>query len=110
MQDPCCVILTTTGNQEEAQRIAEMLVKDRLAACVQITHITSTYLWKGKLNTEPEYLLLIKTTARRYREVEAAINAHHSYELPEVVQIPIAAGSDRYLSWVNESTQAESPM
>ncbi len=106
MADPYCVILTTAGSQEEANRLADVLVSRRLAACVQIASIASTYLWKGKVNHDSEYLLLIKTAAKRYSEVEAAILENHSYEVPEIVQLPIVQGLDRYLGWVGESIEA----
>ena len=99
-----CLILTTTGNREEAEHIADMLVSRRLAACVQITSISSVYLWKGQINHDAEFLLLIKTAARLYSEVEAAIVANHSYEVPEVVQVPIDRGLDSYLGWIDKNS------
>jgi len=105
MSDPFCVITTTTASWEEADRLAELLVSGRLAACVQILSIASTYMWKGKLTSEPEHLLLIKTAAHLYPEVEKIIVANHSYEIPEIVQLPITQGLDRYLSWIGENTK-----
>ena len=105
MTEASCVILTTAGSRAEADRIAEALVSRRLAACVQISDVTSTYRWYGKVMHEAEQLLLIKTAARLYREVEAAIQELHSYEIPEIVQLPIEAGLDRYLGWIDESTR-----
>lgn len=102
--DEYCVVLTTAGAREEAHRLAEGLVSRKLAACVQVMPITSYYIWEGHLNRDPEWLLLIKTTAARYGEVEAFIRDHHSYEVPEVVQIPIQQGLDRYLAWVRANT------
>ncbi len=99
-----CVVLTTAGTEEEAHRLAGELVSQRLAACVQVLPITSYYVWEGHLNRDPEYLLFIKTTVARYGEVENFIRQHHSYEVPEVVQIPIRQGLDRYLAWVRENT------
>ncbi len=107
MPDPYCVILTTTGSQDQADRIAELLVSQRLAACVQITSIASWYRWKGQVTKDSEYLLLIKTAAYLYSAVEAAIIENHSYEVPEIVQIPIAQGLDRYLGWISENTRIE---
>ena len=78
MAESTCVILTTAGSQEEADRLAEMLVTRRLAACVQITAITSWYAWQGEVNHEPEYLLLIKTVADLYPTVESALLACES--------------------------------
>lgn len=105
MAETHCTMLTTAGSQEEANRLAELLVTQRLAACVQITPIHSWYTWQGKVTHEPEYLLLIKTTAVRYPDVQAALLANHSYETPEIVQLPITRGLDRYLGWIDENTQ-----
>lgn len=106
MAEKYCVMLTTTGSQEEADRLAELLVTQRLAACVQITSIDSWYAWEGRVTHEPECLLLIKTRADLYPEVEAAVLANHSYELPEIVQIPITRGLEGYLGWIEENTRA----
>ena len=104
MSEACCVILTTAGSQAEADRIAEALVHRRLAACVQIAAISSTYMWKGSVTREAEHLLLIKTPTRLYQGVEALIRELHSYEVPEIVQLPIEQGSAGYLNWISEST------
>ncbi len=104
MSEPYCVILSTAGSREEADRLAEMLVSRRLAACVQITEIASCYWWEGKVTKENECLLLVKTAARLYGAVEAAIVENHSYAVPEIIQIPIAQGLGRYLAWIGENT------
>jgi periplasmic divalent cation tolerance protein len=103
MPDSYCQILTAAGSRGEADRLAELLVSRRLAACVQVAAISSCYRWKGEVKKDPEYLLLIKTAAHLYEEVEAAILEDHSYELPEVIQLPIARGLDRYLGWIEEN-------
>jgi periplasmic divalent cation tolerance protein len=105
MTDQYCMILTTTGSQEEANLIAELLVTRKLAACVQMTKITSCYVWEGKVNKDSEYLLLIKTAAHLYPEVEATIVENHSYEIPEIIQLSITRGLDRYLGWIDENTR-----
>ncbi len=89
MSEAFCVILTTTGSRGEADRIANLLVVSRLAACVQVTPIESTYRWKGKVTSEPEFLLLVKTASARYKEVETTIRENHSYEVPEIIQLPL---------------------
>ncbi len=104
-----CIVLTTAGTEEEAHRLAEGLVSRRLAACAQVTPITSYYVWEGRLNRDPEWLLLVKTTTARYGDVEAFLRDHHSYEVPEVVQVPIRQGLDRYLAWVRENTTPSDP-
>ncbi len=101
-----CVVLTTAGAEEEARRLAEGLVAGRLAACVQILPVTSIYTWQERLHQDPEWLLLIKTTAARYGDVETFIREHHSYQVPEIVQVPIQQGLEAYLAWVSESTTA----
>lgn len=101
----CCVALTTTGDREEAESLAHSLVSNGLAACVQITEITSYYVWDGKVNKEPEFLLLVKTTQDAYPKVEEFISQNHSYEIPEVVQLPINEGLERYLNWIRVSTK-----
>jgi len=103
--EEACVIMTTAGSWEEADRIAEILVEEKLAACVQILDIRSRYIWEGKVCREPEQLLLIKTFATLYPQVEAAIIRHHSYEVPEILQVPVTTGLDCYISWMRENTR-----
>jgi periplasmic divalent cation tolerance protein len=98
------VILTTAGSREEAGRLADLLVSQRLAACVQIMGIDSTYRWQGQVVKEPEFLLLVKTRAALYPQVEAAIRAGHSYDVPEIMQLPITQGLESYLGWIGENT------
>jgi len=104
-----CIILTTCPNNEEAKTLALKIVEEKLAACVQLSAITSYYRWKGKTYQEPEIRLLIKTKAGLYKKVEEFIRRHHSYEVPEIVQIPVANGSDAYLGWVDENTTDSIP-
>jgi periplasmic divalent cation tolerance protein len=95
-------VLTTAGSEEEAERIGEHLVEARLAACVQVLGpIASVYRWQGKVEREREWQCLAKTEAGRYDEVEAAIREIHSYEEPEILAIPVLAGSRGYLDWVS---------
>jgi periplasmic divalent cation tolerance protein len=96
------LVLTTVGSEEEAEAIAAALLERRLAACVQtVGPIVSRYRWQGKLEREREWQCLAKTEARLYEEVEAAIRAAHSYEEPEIIAIPVLAGSRGYLDWVS---------
>jgi periplasmic divalent cation tolerance protein len=104
MRESFCVILTTAGSEEEAARLAELLVSGRLAACVQVASVASTYMWKDQLRREPEHLVLIKTRARLYAAVEKAIIENHSYETPEIIQLRVDRGLDRYLDWISNST------
>lgn len=98
------IVLSTTGSKEEAQKIARALVEQRLAACVNIVGpIESVYRWKGAVETSPEFLCLVKTTAAAAENVMAAIEELHSYELPEAVVVSVEAGSRGYLDWIAEN-------
>lgn len=99
------IVLTTTGSQEEARKIAHALVDRRLAACVNIVpHIESVYRWQGKVESASEWLLVIKTQSWFFDRVRDAIKELHSYDLPECVMLEIAEGSQEYLNWIAENT------
>ena len=98
------IVLTTVATPDDARRLADGLLEQRLAACVQILAIQSAYRWKGAVQREPEQLLLIKTRVALYSAVEAHLRAHHPYEVPEIVLVPIAAGSPDYLRWLAAET------
>ena len=99
-------VITTVDSREGAARIAETLVRQRLAGCVQIVGpISSTYWWNGEIETADEWLCLIKTEAERYGAVEEAIRAVHPYDVPEVLAMPVAAGSAGYLAWLSEQVR-----
>ena len=84
-----------------AEKIARTLVSERLAACVNILPMMrSSYIWKGKIATTDEHLLLIKAPAGRYKAIEERVQMLHPYELPEIIAVPIQAGSNDYLSWL----------
>jgi periplasmic divalent cation tolerance protein len=94
-------VLTTVAKREDAQRIAAELVQQRLAACVQISGpLTSCYRWKGQLETAEEWLCAIKTTEQAYASLEAALRRLHDYDEPEIIAVPIVAGSQGYLDWL----------
>jgi periplasmic divalent cation tolerance protein len=96
--------MTTAGSEEEAGRIASMLVERRLAACVQVVGpIVSRYRWEGALEEEREWQCLAKTAATAYEQVEAAIREVHSYDEPEIIATPIVAGSAGYLAWIDDN-------
>ena len=96
------MVLTTVAEPDVARRLADGLLEKRLAACVQTLPIHSAYRWKGAIQREPEILMLIKTTAALYPEVEAYLRSAHSYETPEIVWLPIAAD---YLAWIDAETK-----
>ena len=96
-------VFTTTEKKEDAEKIAKVLVEKRLTACVQIIGpIISTYWWKGKVETAEEWLLFIKSKKDLYEELEKAIKEIHPYETPEIIAIPIVAGSKDYLEWLRK--------
>jgi periplasmic divalent cation tolerance protein len=97
-------VMTTVETKEQARAIAQSLVGEKLAACVQIVDsLESTYRWKGKVESVREYLCLIKTRENLFPKVEAAVLALHSYETPEIIAVPVVDGSEEYLRWLDES-------
>ncbi|MFO7888754.1 MAG: divalent-cation tolerance protein CutA [bacterium] len=100
-----CLVLSTCSEHEEADHLASRLVENKLASCVQINKIISYYTWKGESKKEPEYRLLIKTKKALYKKVEKYIKKMHSYEVPEIITIPIQDGSKEYLAWIDEVTE-----
>lgn len=98
---PPIIVLMTAANREEAVRIAEMLVSTRLAGCVQIlSEIQSIYRWQGEVAREREVLLLAKTTSGRFDELDRRVREIHSYEIPEIVALPVTQVSAPYLQWL----------
>jgi periplasmic divalent cation tolerance protein len=95
------VVLCACPNEETARGIAETLVQEHLAACVnRMAGVRSTYRWQGRIEDEPEVLLLIKTVRRRFEALELRLKALHPYDLPEIIALPVTAGSAQYLTWV----------
>ena len=100
------LISTTTENKTDAESIAAVLLAKRLAACVQIIGpIQSRYWWENAIQQSDEFLCLIKTSSDLYQKVEEAILSVHPYDVPEIVALPIIAGSSSYLSWITAVTQ-----
>ena len=97
-----CVVMTTVPNREQAEKLARTVLEARLAACVQIQEITSFYWWDEKINRDAEQLLYLKTTADKYQALEAHIVANHSYDTPEILQLPVQAGFEKYLGWIEK--------
>lgn len=105
--DEILLVFTNLPDRASAQRVAQTLIEHRAAACVNIlAECTSVYRWQGKLETANEVPLLAKTTRAAYPRLEATIRAHHPYELPEIVAVPLAAGFSGYLQWVARETEA----
>lgn len=102
------LVLTTCPDAETADRIAAQLVEAGLAACVNILPgVRSVYRWQGRLERADEHLLLIKTRADHYAQVQGAVCDAHPYELPEVVSVPIDTGSAPYLAWIDALLSAQ---
>lgn len=102
--DEPVVVLMTAANGEEAVRLADLLIGAHLAACVQILpQMESVYRWQGKIERQPEILLLAKTTRSKFDELEREVRALHSYDTPEIIALPIVAGSAPYLEWLRAS-------
>lgn len=95
-------IYTTCKNKKEASKIGEILVKERLAACINYFTIESIYFWQGKLQKNKETALLIKTTKRKFKAVEKKIKKVHSYEIPSIVGLPLSQGSKGYFNWLRK--------
>jgi periplasmic divalent cation tolerance protein len=107
MAQDVLVVLCTCPGDSVAGEIATGLLTEKVAACVsRVPGLKSWYRWEGQLRHDDEVLLLIKTTADRYAELEAAIRKLHPYEVPEIIALPVAAGAEAYLRWVADSTRA----
>ena len=102
------IVLVTAGSQSEAEAIAKALVESKLAACVSLAPIRSIYTWKNEVCSDEEWQLTIKTDLTKFEALEAKIRQLHSYEVPEIIAIPIAAGSLAYLQWIGESVNTTS--
>ena len=103
----CRVILVTCGTLPEARRIANAAVEAKLAACtnVLLNPVESIYLWKDKVEVSREYLLVMKSTAKRLPELERMVGSMHSYDVPEFLVLPVVSGSHEYLGWLVESVK-----
>jgi len=105
MQNQPVLIHCSAGSIENAEQIAKELIHEHLAACVQISPISSVYRWQGVVNHEPEFSLQIKTSSQHVREVEKLIKRLHTYDLPEMIVVPIIDGSPEYLGWLHDSVR-----
>jgi periplasmic divalent cation tolerance protein len=98
------IVFVTCGSVGEAKRIGKAVVEKKLAACANIVAgVESIYRWKGKVERAREVLVVIKTTAARLRELEREVKRLHSYEVPEFIVLPIVAGSQEYLAWIEKN-------
>ena len=93
----------TASSYEEANKLSSLVIENKLAACATIVeNVRSLFRWEGKVNSEKESLLILKTTAGRFTDLEKLVKKHHSYEVPEVIAFPIVMGSEDYLKWVRK--------
>lgn len=102
------IVFMTAASTDEASRIAELVVKKNLAACVQILpEMQSVYRWKGEIERQPEILILAKTVKSKFGELETEVRSIHSYETPEIVATPLINGSRPYLEWLSATLEAK---
>ena len=100
------VVFVTASNKKEAEHIAREVIKTKLAACVNIiTNVQSLFWWQGKIDSAKEALLVIKTRKALFHKLIKKVKSLHSYEVPEIIALPIIAGNTKYLEWINESTR-----
>lgn len=99
-----CVVTTTTDSQAHARALASILLEQGLAACVQIQAIESHYVWQGRQECANEWSLQIKTRRALYEALEGLIKAHHHYQVPQILCLPVQAGQANYLEWVRDQT------
>jgi periplasmic divalent cation tolerance protein len=96
------LVLVTASSQSEGEAIAQALLQFKLAACVSLMPIRSFYTWNGEVHNEAEWQLMIKTDLQNFSQLEAKVRELHSYEVPEIIALPIVMGSQPYLSWISE--------
>jgi periplasmic divalent cation tolerance protein len=102
------LVITNLPDRASAEKLAALLIEQRLAACVNVlAPCSSVYRWQGEIQHDEEYPLLIKTVQDRYAQVEASIRGNHPYELPEIIAVPINGGLPAYLQWVESETHDE---
>ena len=111
MSNEAILVYTTVGDHDAASRLAELLVEERLAACVHIVPgIRSIYRWQGQVHRDDEVQLVIKAAASRFELIAALLREHHPYELPEIVAVRVDRGSQEYLEWIADAgSTARSP-
>lgn len=106
---PFGLVLVTIDTEANAQILAKQIVEAHLAACVSLAPVQSIYRWQGTLHQDPEWQLTLKTDLTRLEELAQFITQHHPYEVPEIIALPLVAGSTAYLNWLAEQTQARGP-
>jgi len=100
------VIFVTAGSKKEAQKIASVLIRKKLAACVNIVDkVNSIFFWEDKVQKSKESLLIIKSTRAKFAQIARFVKSLHSYDLPEIIALPVIAGHKPYLRWIDESVR-----
>lgn len=100
------VIFCTVSSKDEAKTISSALLKEKLAACIStVDKVASMFLWNGEVTTENELLLIIKTRRNNFEKIELLIKTLHSYNVPEIIALPIIKGSEDYLGWLEHETE-----
>jgi periplasmic divalent cation tolerance protein len=107
LQTAYCMVITTAPDREEAENLAEGILQNRLAACVQMADIRSFFFWEGAVQKEDEVALSIKTTEARYSALEAYIQEYHPYDVPEIIKLPVTGGLPGYLNWLDSTTEED---
>ena len=106
MSNKFILIFVTCGSKKEAHKIADALLRKRLIACANIiSGVKSVFRWKGRIDKAKEFLLILKTKRSNFKRVEKEVRRVHSYELPEIVALPIVAGNSDYLEWIKDSVE-----
>lgn len=99
------VVYVTAPNEDEAVKIAGVLISEKLAGCVNIVKgIRSIYSWQGKIEDEPEALMIVKTSSHLFEALQKKVKELHTYTVPEIIALPVIAGSEDYLSWLKDVT------
>ncbi|HOW35591.1 MAG TPA: divalent-cation tolerance protein CutA [Candidatus Omnitrophota bacterium] len=102
------IVFVTAKDFKEAEKISQALVEQKLIACANIIQgVRSFFWWEGKVDAADEVLLILKTKRSLFKKVEKAVKSLHSYSVPEIIAIPIVAGSKEYLKWVNDSVASK---
>ncbi|UWX58156.1 divalent-cation tolerance protein CutA [Chlorobaculum sp. MV4-Y] len=99
-----CMVITTVPDRNEAEKLAQGILENHLAACVHLSDIHSFFFWDGQIQDDNEVSLFIKTTTKRYDALESYIQEYHPYDVPEIIQLPIIGGSPEYLAWLDATT------
>lgn len=104
-EETFCIVLTTFESEEQADKVSEEIIKNKLAACIQYIPIKSRYFWDGKVCKDSEVLVLFKTRDDLYEDLKEKIVQLHPYDVPEVIKVDISDGTEDYLGWIKEVTQ-----